>query len=325
MAIISPDSFNPLKRFVAVRLQQGVPLVDADWNELEDVRKFEVRAYLKWFVGDGVPEGTDGFHVLGGSTADDFLISTGVAGGVPLGTPPAEAGLRFVGRCLVDGMDVLIDADTPFRAQPLHISQPGAAALAALRGVPVVPELPAIDADLLVYLDVWERLVTAAEDAALIFDGIGTEGCARLKREWVVRWRNAATVPAPPDPAFLPGHSYYAIARTRRRAAGGPVTPSDVTDLRARRLLALPSTLIDDVLGTTADKYRRGEDRPALSLRTAINALLRGELPSSPDRVIAPDPAVDSIGRAFQLDGAGGLVAVCRSTTWPRALARRWR
>jgi hypothetical protein len=38
MAIITPDSFNPLQRFVSVRLQQGVPIIDADWNEKEDAR-----------------------------------------------------------------------------------------------------------------------------------------------------------------------------------------------------------------------------------------------------------------------------------------------
>ncbi len=60
MAVITKDTFDPLHRYVGVRLQQGVPIVDADWNEMEDVRKFELRAYLKWFVGNGIPEGNDG-------------------------------------------------------------------------------------------------------------------------------------------------------------------------------------------------------------------------------------------------------------------------
>ncbi|MBV9787508.1 MAG: hypothetical protein JOZ51_05010, partial [Chloroflexi bacterium] len=48
MPVISPDTFDPLQRYVGVRLQQGVPIVDADENEREDVRKFELRAFLKW-------------------------------------------------------------------------------------------------------------------------------------------------------------------------------------------------------------------------------------------------------------------------------------
>ena len=63
MAVITPDTFDPLRSYISVRLQQGVPLVDADWNEAHDVRKFEVQAFLKWFVGNGVPEGNDGFRI----------------------------------------------------------------------------------------------------------------------------------------------------------------------------------------------------------------------------------------------------------------------
>jgi hypothetical protein len=47
MATMTPSTFDPLLRYVNVRLQQGVPLVDADLNELDDVRKFELRAFLK--------------------------------------------------------------------------------------------------------------------------------------------------------------------------------------------------------------------------------------------------------------------------------------
>ena len=64
MGNFSRNTFNALKRYVSVRLQQGVPLVDADWNEMEDIRKYELRAFLKWFVGDGVPEGNDGFRIV---------------------------------------------------------------------------------------------------------------------------------------------------------------------------------------------------------------------------------------------------------------------
>ena len=56
MAVITADTFDPLRSYIGVRIQQGVPLVDADWNEAHDVRKFEVQAFLKWFVGNGVPE-----------------------------------------------------------------------------------------------------------------------------------------------------------------------------------------------------------------------------------------------------------------------------
>ena len=77
MGNITNDTFNPIRAYCNVRLQQGVPLVDADVNELDDIRKFEVRAFLKWIVGDGVPDGSDGFHILSNGTADGFTISAG--------------------------------------------------------------------------------------------------------------------------------------------------------------------------------------------------------------------------------------------------------
>src|SRR5438132_13423771 len=101
MAIISDNTFDPLRRYVAVRLQQGVPIVDADVNELDDIRSFELRAFLKWFVGDGVPEGTDGFRIAAAGLANDVVISAG-APAAPVGIGNLATGLGFVGRCLVD-------------------------------------------------------------------------------------------------------------------------------------------------------------------------------------------------------------------------------
>ena len=166
MAVITPDTFDPLRSYIGVRLQQGVPLVDADWNEAHDVRKFEVQAFLKWFVGNGVPEGNDGFRIEGLEPAEvgDFVIRRGV-GAAPAGTNNVERGLRHVGRCLVDGMDVLIAEDLNFRAQPLHVSQGEAAtALANVLGVPTIAEMPNVTGPVVVYLDVWERLVTPVEE-----------------------------------------------------------------------------------------------------------------------------------------------------------------
>lgn len=330
MAVITPDTFNPLRRYVSVRLQQGVPLVDADWNEQEDVRRFELRAYLKWFVGDGVPEGSDGFLVEAAAPplADDFLVRAGVPAAPP-GSDGLATGLGHVGRCLVNGRDAVIEADVAFRAQPLHVASAGAADLAARLGTVVVPELPHLDGTMTVYLDLWERLVRPDEDPSLVFADIGTESCARLRREWAVRARVGTTVPQSGDADHEAGHDYYALATLARQAADPVVYPSQLEDLRERRLLTPPAILVDDLLGTSADRYRRGLDRPAVPLRTAINALLRGELPSSADQVIAPDPGQDFATRAvlrvgdelavlWASDRAGGISQVF-ATSWDRA------
>ena len=309
MAVITPDTFNPLRRYVAVRLQQGVPIVDADENEREDVRRFELRAFLKWFVGDGVPEGVPNAFRIDppAAAAPDFIVRAGFSG-VP-------DGLSNVGRCLVDGQDILITTDFTFISQPLHASQPGSAALSLAWGVPVIAALAAPAANLVAtaYVDTWLRLVTTAEDPSQVHVGLGTESCVRLRREFVIRVRDLPVAPAPGDADFLPGHSYYALAALTRRAGDANVVPADVADRREQRLLVPPASLIEDLLGISPLQYRRGQGRPPVSLREAINALLRGELPSSPDIAIAPDPANDFMSFAFPIMPDGSMVAVWHS------------
>lgn len=51
------------KRYVGVRMQQGVPVLDADWNEMEDLRKHELNELFRQFIGSGVPAGNNGFCI----------------------------------------------------------------------------------------------------------------------------------------------------------------------------------------------------------------------------------------------------------------------
>ena len=300
MAVITPDTFDPRQRFVSVRLQQGVPIVDADWNEKDDARRFEMRTYLKWYVGDGVPYGSDAFRIqaLPAPAANNFIIRTGVPV-APVGTTPLSTGLHHVGRCLVDGLEAIIEDEDDLRGQPLHVASAGAAATALRLGTVTIPEMLVLDGTVLAYLDVWERLARPDEFPGLVFVDIGTESCVRIRREWAVRTRLGTIVPQDGDADFEAGHSYYALATIARVAADPVVFPSQVTDLREQRLLTPPATLIEDLLGATPDRYRRGLDRPAIPLRDAVNALLKGQLPSSADQVIAPDPANDFPSRAI--------------------------
>ncbi|MFG3257548.1 DUF6519 domain-containing protein [Streptomyces sp. NPDC048172] len=304
MATITPSTFNPLLAHVNVRLQQGVPIVDADWNLLDDIRKFELRAFLKWYVGDGVPDGNDGYRITGG-LSNDFTVRAGTQG--PAGTlPNLDTALRQVGRFIVDGLDVTLKTDLAFSAQPLHQSQPGSAALAAKLGVPVVAPLttPGSDQQVLVELDVWERLLTPDEEPALVHAGLGVETCARTRREWVVR----AYPVAAPGP-HLAGHSYATLAVLNRLGGQAVVTDAQIADRRQRRLLLPPASLINDVLGVDPYDYRAGVGRPPISVRDAVNALLAGQLPTTADLPVSPAPGSDTVRRAFVLDSLNGLAA----------------
>ena len=165
MANISRDTFDKMKHYVSVRLQQGVPLVDADWNEMEDIRRFELQAFLKWFVGDGVPAGNDGFCIVDITGEKDFTIGAG--------------------RCLVEGWDVINESDLKYTDQRLYKND----TLAGTWKVDPLPELTAPDESRtdLVYLDIWEREVNEQEDSNLKNPAIGVPTCVRFKREWVVR------------------------------------------------------------------------------------------------------------------------------------------
>lgn len=66
------------KHYVAVRLQQGVPILDADWNTLDDVRRSETEDYGRWSIGDGVPFGNDGFAIvpIAGGGVDTLVLTS---------------------------------------------------------------------------------------------------------------------------------------------------------------------------------------------------------------------------------------------------------
>lgn len=311
MAIISEDTFNDLSRYVSLRLQQGVPLVDADWNEMEDIRRFELRAFLKWFVGDGIPDGLeDSFRIIAMGANNNFDISVG--GG--------DDGLT-AGRYLVDGLDVFItagmfvsDTDTSFTNQQLHTSQPGAAQLAEILNVPVIEAIPAPPGDpsdivvLTVYLDVWERLVMPAEEPSLVLPSLGTESCARLRREWVVRVRTGSDVPSSGDPDYLPEHSYIALAEIRQDSTR-LITPERLTD-RRRLGLKVPSQLditqlTNDAFGSSYGFNGRGQPALPISMREVINAMLRGGRPAiiGPEELLATEGPHSIPASTFDANG----------------------
>jgi hypothetical protein len=214
MGNFSRDTFNQLRHYVGVRLQQGVPIVDADWNEQEDIRKHELRTFLKWFVGNGVPKGNDGFRIvpLDGSE-NDFTIKGGTT--------------EEPGYCLVEGWDAMIEEDIDYTQQLLYNND----TLARELGVdPLRPLSPPNEGERTdtVYLDVWEREVDAQDDENLVNQAIGIETCVRLKREWVVRVAQGVT--EPPSPSQ--GHVYYPIARLNRKAGINTIAEQDIRDLR---------------------------------------------------------------------------------------------
>lgn len=167
---ISRDTFHPRDSYAGVRMQQGRVLLDADWNEQEDIS----RNQLSTFVADVL-----GPHCGFG---DAFRISPIKHRGaiVDLEISP---GHYYVDGILCDNAGTSNDNGTiapmKFSAQP---------------NFPFYHEGRSFPEDYsLVYLDVWKRDITAIEDPALREPALGgVDTTTRLKFVWQVRTASIA-------------------------------------------------------------------------------------------------------------------------------------
>ncbi|SFS96426.1 DUF6519 domain-containing protein [Saccharopolyspora flava] len=179
-ADLSRISFHPERGYSAVVAQQGRVTLDADVNEQMLTQLLQHRTALTDLIGQhGGPEGSAGFKIArlpGRNGLDDLSIGGGryyVAGILCDATRP-EPGVAVPDE----------GAPPPAPAQPetwTYWDQPN-----AFRD-PEIPEdrLPA-ELPYMVYLKVWERVVTAAEDPDLREVALGAETSARLKVVWQV-------------------------------------------------------------------------------------------------------------------------------------------
>ena len=213
MGNFSRDTFDPSKNYVGVRLQQGVPLVDADWNELNDVIRHELYQGLGTIVSDGVE--------LSSSPLPSFLVMASLSAGTldSVELPAIDNDFYvFPGRAIVGGQPIHL----PFNgAQDIirYSTQPWTSpARANQDGVDVIPPLttPQDDRTDIVYLDVWEREVSSTEDTNLINDQIGIETCVRLKREVAVRVAEGIPEGTSTLPHAPKGHIFMPLALLNR-------------------------------------------------------------------------------------------------------------
>jgi hypothetical protein len=127
-------TFDPAKRYTKVLKQQGRVDVDADWNELNDILDGLDRKTRVDVIGEcGAPIAGPGFGIALDASKKDLTVSAG----------------RFYSH----GILVELPENTTYLTQP-HLPAPPALAPADGR----------VDA---VFLDVWERHVTAIEDPSI--------------------------------------------------------------------------------------------------------------------------------------------------------------
>jgi hypothetical protein len=150
------NSFDSAKQYSQVLMQQGRVQLDADWNEQSAIQLNYLRSFIRDLVGPAWAVG-DGFSV---TAVDD--------------NPNVKNDLAFApGRMYVDGIACDTGPVARFSAQP-------GAALADLKWNAKLSYL--------VYLDVWEQLVTWAQDPALREVALGgADTTVRTRVAWQVR------------------------------------------------------------------------------------------------------------------------------------------
>jgi hypothetical protein len=203
------DTFDDTKHYVGVRIQQGVPLLDRDWNESEDIRRYQELS-IRRYLGDGTPD--DGFKIGALATpGNGFIISKG--------------------RYLVDGFEVVNDADTSYSPQiPDDLKSVATPTTRNADGaITVDPWVPRKD---MVYLEAWISEVKAdpdnKDDPLSNPQDLKIETCIRHKLEWrvvmVPEGRNG--------PAGDQYHHYTLLAIIN---GGSPtITASQIIDKRTR-------------------------------------------------------------------------------------------
>lgn len=149
----SRDTFNPYKHFSRVLQQQGRVQLDADTNEQTAILLHYLRTLAADLIGPYArPAGSTGFKI--NKDKDDFSISAG--------------------RYYVDGILCENDKNVTYKTQEDYPLSEEAAKL---------PNEP-----YLVYLDVWERHITALEDDYIREKALGGPDTAtRTKVIWQVK------------------------------------------------------------------------------------------------------------------------------------------
>ena len=157
------DTFDPLKHFSRVLMQQGRVTLDADYNEQAAILLYYLRTLARDLIGPyAAPVEHRGFWLGPDAASGAIAISAG--------------------RYYVDGILVENQQDCLYGAQPDY---------RAPQDDPLVKELSSQahgNTVFWLYLDVWERHVTAIEDDSMREKALnGPDTCTRTKVTWQVK------------------------------------------------------------------------------------------------------------------------------------------
>lgn len=272
------DTFDPTKQYIGIRIQQGVPLLDRDWNELEDIRRYQEMLIRKWYLGDGTPD-RDGLRItMSGLT--DFSINKG--------------------RYQIDGFEVevlpqggMLPAESILYSQQKNPNEPQVA-------MPALTPLASTETERWdsVYIDLWISEVNGIKNSDLN----DIETCLRHRLDYLIRVNPGKDVPSNRD---KPYNHYSEIAKIHRHKSTDNKEMAEVVDRRRLQLAGLlsaePSNKLHMRPGIGDEPLKICFDDPQGNTRWEIQANA-----SAPDALVPP--ASFGIVR-FEKDAAGNNVA----------------
>jgi hypothetical protein len=200
---ISRISFNPLKYFTSVLLQQGRVQTDADGNEQSAILLHYLRNLATDLIGQhggpddlftnqpdrtGILRRNCGFGIIARKTANPatFLPTEVLQSEKDMLTAPANNQVPLLiteGHYYVDGLLCESSNSWPYSHQPYR----------ERANDEEFKKLIGTGGTFLVYLDVWERLITSLEDSSIREVALGgADTAARTQLTWQVKvWETA--------------------------------------------------------------------------------------------------------------------------------------
>ncbi|RYG10866.1 MAG: hypothetical protein EON92_11825 [Burkholderiales bacterium] len=178
------DTFDPLKHFSRVLMQQGRVQLDADWNEQTSILLHCLRTLAKDILGPhGGPADALGFGIITNSTLDadakinavepDLGRRQALKDAIDKGDSVIAPGRYYVGGVLVESHRAI-----------LYTEQQGYGSTSQ----PKLEDIGKWQGGLLEYLDVWERHVTFVDDDHIREVALGgPDTCTRAQVVWRVK------------------------------------------------------------------------------------------------------------------------------------------
>ncbi len=259
---LSRIRFDARRDFLGVIMQQGRVQLDADWNEwVAQLGRRLQAGTLDTFGGSVVPR----------TTPDGFLIQA-TGGGFTIGR----------GRIYVDGL-LAENHGAGEAAWDDRLAEPTGSTAVDYAAQPYYPDPPALPAEgrHLVYVDVWQRDLTAVQAPDLIEQAVGVDTTGRRQTVWQVKLLpdigNAGCSSADEDVPGWAAITAPSPARLSTTTGTPDFTPNPCEVPPAAGYLGLENQLYrvevhtGGVLGTATFKWSR-DNATVASRVTHINA-----------------------------------------------------